>query len=80
MGRLSRKLNKEEIVEIRTNPPKVMNTAQAGAYIGSTARSVTELIRKDKTFPARRLSRHGEWKILLRELDTWLEAQYAYRN
>jgi hypothetical protein len=80
MARPSRKLTPEEIRSVQTNPPKVMNTAQAGAYIGSTARTITELIRKDKTFPAKRLSRGGEWKILLVELDEWLFAQYAYRN
>lgn len=80
MGRPSRKLTTEEIVIVRTNPPRVMNSAQAGAYIGSTARTVTELIRTDKTFPAKRLSRRGEWKILLVELDAWLSAQYAHRN
>ncbi len=75
MPRPSRKLTKEQVEEIRTNPPRVMNTAQAGAYIGFSTRTVGDIIRTDKTFPAKRLRRLGEWKILLVELDAWLSAQ-----
>ena len=50
MPRPSRKLTKEEIASVRTNPPKVMNSTQAGAYIGFSARTVGDLIRTDKTF------------------------------
>jgi hypothetical protein len=75
MPRPSRKLTKEEIASVRTNPPKVMNSTQAGAYIGFSARTVGDLIRTDKTFPAKRFRRLGEWKILLVELDAWLSAQ-----
>ena len=72
MPRPSRKLTKEEIVNIQTNPPKVMNSHEAGAYIGFSSATIGKLIKTDETFPAKRFSRGGEWKILLVELDAWL--------
>ena len=80
MPRPSRKLNEEQVEKIRTNPPRVMNTAQAGAYLGMEARTIVELINKDRSFPAHRLTRKGEWRILLHELDEWMMSQCAYRN
>jgi hypothetical protein len=79
MGRPSRKITNEQADALRINPPRVMNTAQAGAYIGSTARGITALISRDRTFPAKRLSHRGEWKILLHELDSWLMGKNEHR-
>ena len=72
MGRPFRKLTPEEIKSVQLNPPKVMNTAQVGAYIGLSTTAVRYIISIDETFPAFKLSVGGEWKFLLVKVDAWL--------
>ena len=52
MARISKQLSDEEIKEVRVNPPYLMNTFQAAAFVSKSVKVMREWMQ-DKEFPVK---------------------------
>jgi hypothetical protein len=74
MARLSKQLSDEEKKEVRMNPPHLMNTFQAAAYVSKSVKVMREWMQ-DKDFPVLRgNSPNSEKSVLRDELIAWMSA------
>ena len=74
MARISKQLSDEEIKEVRVNPPYLMNTFQAAAYVSKSVKVMREWMQ-DKDFPVLRgNSPNSEKSVLRDELIAWMSA------
>ena len=74
MARISKKLSDEEIKEVRVNPPYLMNTFQAAAFVSKSVKVMREWMQ-DKEFPVKRGNTPNSEKYVLRDdLLEWLDA------
>jgi hypothetical protein len=74
MARISKQLSDEEIKEVRVNPPYLMNTFQAAAFVSKSVKVMREWMQ-DKEFPVKRGNTPNSEKYVLRDdLLEWLDA------
>jgi len=74
MARISKQLSDEEKKEVRINPPHLMNTFQAAAYVSKSVKVMREWMQ-DKDFPVLRGNTPNSEKYVLRDdLLEWLDA------
>ena len=74
MARISKQLSDEEKKEVRMNPPHMMNTFQAAAYVSKSVKVMREWMQ-DKEFPVKRGNTPNSEKYVLRDdLLEWLDA------
>ena len=74
MARISKQLSDEEKKEVRINPPHLMNTFQAAAYVSKSVKVMREWMQ-DKDFPVLRGNTPNSEKYVLRDdLLEWLGA------
>ena len=53
MARKAKQLTEQEIASIQINPPYLLNTFQAAAFLGKSVRTVREMFHEDG-FPIKR--------------------------
>ena len=74
MARISKQLSDEEKKEVRVNPPYLMNTFQAAAFVSKSVKVMREWMQ-DKEFPVKRGNTPNSEKNVLRDdLLEWLDA------
>ena len=74
MARISKQLSDEEKKEVRVNPPYLMNTFQAAAFVSKSVKVMREWMQ-DKEFPVKRGNTPNSEKYVLRDdLLEWLDA------
>ncbi|MDC3282753.1 hypothetical protein OAU80_01635 [Opitutales bacterium] len=74
MARISKQLSDEEIKEVRVNPPYLMNTFQAAAFVSKSVKVMREWMQ-DNDFPVLRgNSPNSEKSVLRDELIAWMSA------
>ena len=74
MARISKQLSEEQIASVRSNPPYLMNTFEAGAFVGKSVKVIREWMQ-DKDFPVLRgNSPNSEKSVLRDELIAWMSA------
>jgi excisionase family DNA binding protein len=59
-------------LDIRTNPPKIMNVAEAAMYVGISERYLRSLIA-DRNIKAARIGKRLVFRLV--DLDRWIESK-----
>jgi hypothetical protein len=73
MARTSKQLTEQEIASIQINPPYLLNTFQAAAFLGKSVRTVREMFHEDG-FPIKRgSSPNSEMYVLRDDLLTYMD-------
>ena len=73
MARTSKQLTEQEIASIKQNPPFLMNTFEAAAFLGKSVRTVREMFHEEG-FPIKRgSSRNSEMYVLRDDLLTYMD-------
>lgn len=73
MARKAKQLTEQEIASIQINPPYLLNTFQAAAFLGKSVRTIREMFHEDG-FPIKRGSgRHSEMYVLRDDLLTYMD-------
>lgn len=74
MARISKQLSEEQIASVRSNPPHLMNTFEAAAYVSKSVKVMREWMQ-DKDFPVKRGNSPNSEKYVLRDdLLEWMSA------
>ena len=80
MARKAKQLTEQEIASIQINPPYLLNTFQAAAFLGKSVRTVREMFQEDG-FPRLRASAPGsELAVLRDDLIVWMKEQATKHN
>ena len=78
MARKAKQLTEQEIASIKQNPPFLMNTFEAAAFLGKSVRTVREMFQEDG-FPRLRASAPGsELAVLRDELILWMKGNASF--
>ena len=73
MARKAKQLTEQEIASIQINPPFLLNTFQAAAFLGKSVRTVREMFHEDG-FPIKRgSSPNSEMYVLRDDLLTYMD-------
>ena len=80
MARKAKQLTEQEIASIQINPPYLLNTFQAAAFLGKSVRTVREMFQEDG-FPRMRASApNSEMSVLRDDLILWMKEQATKHN